>query len=144
MWRFTAAPYERRITAFGQVESAWPVHGSVVVQDDVTSDPPRPVVYFTAGRSTYLDGGIYVYGLDPQSGALVHETCLSGPRPDPLTDVGGAGYMDGAKSTILVSDGADLFLHQERLRSDLTRLPVGDAGPTVRSAEDSACLSAGA
>ena len=76
VWRFTAAPHDRRIAAFGQVESAWPVHGSVVVQDDVTSDPPRPLVYFTAGRSTYLDGGIYVYGLDPQSGALVHQILL--------------------------------------------------------------------
>ncbi len=124
VWRFTAAPFERRIAAFGQVESAWPVHGSVVVQDDVTSDPPRPLVYFTAGRSTYLDGGIDAYALDPQSGALVHHTRLSGPRPDPFTEVGGAGYTDGAKSTILVSDGADLFLHQERLRSDLTRFPA--------------------
>jgi hypothetical protein len=123
-WRFTAAPRERRITALGQVESAWPVHGSVVVQHDVTAKPPRPLVYFTAGRSTFLDGGIYAYALDPQDGQLVHQTCLRGPRPDPTTDIGGAGYMDGAKSTILVSDGADLFLHQERLRSDLVRLPA--------------------
>jgi outer membrane protein assembly factor BamB len=124
VWRFTAAPYERRITAFGQVESTWPVHGSVVVQNDATSATPRPLVYFTAGRSTYLDGGIHVYALDPHTGDLVHKTCLSGPRPDPLTDIGGAGYIDGAKSTILVSDGADLFLHQERLRSDLTPCPA--------------------
>jgi hypothetical protein len=109
--------------AFGQVESTWPVHGSVVVQTDVTSDPPKPVAYFTAGRSTYLDGGIYVYGVDPQTGELIHQACLSGPRPDPYEERGGAGYMDGAKSDILVSDGADLYLFQERFRSDLTRFP---------------------
>jgi hypothetical protein len=124
VWRFLAAPWERRIAAFGQVESAWPVHGSVVVQPDVTSDPPRPVVYFTAGRSSYLDGGIYVYGVEPQTGELIHQTCLSGPRPDPFQDPGGAGYMDGAKSDLLVSDGADLFLFQERFRSDLKRFPA--------------------
>ena len=124
VWRFMAAPRERRIAAFGQVESVWPVHGSVVVERDVTSDPPRPVVYFTAGRSSYLDGGIYVYGVDPRTGELIHQTCLSGPRPDPYEDRGGAGYMDGAKSDILVSDGADLFLFQERFRSDLTRFPA--------------------
>lgn len=124
VWRFMAAPWDRRIEAFGQVESTWPVHGSVLVQDDVTSQPRRPVVYFTAGRSTYLDGGIYVYGLDPKTGELIHHTCLSGPRPDPHKDTGGAGYMDGAKSDLLVSDGADLFLFQERFRSDLTRFPA--------------------
>lgn len=124
VWRFCAVPYERRIGAFGQVESAWPVHGSVVVQNDVTTKLQRPLVYFTAGRSTYLDGGIYVYALDPWTGELIHQNHLSGPRPDPYKDEGGAGYMDGSKSDILVSDGADLFLLQERFRSDLKRLPA--------------------
>ena len=123
-WRFQAAPEERQIAAFGQFESAWPVHGSVVVQADVTADPPRTLVYFTAGRSTFLDGGMHVYGLDPQTGQVIHQTVLSGPRPDPTTDTGGAGYIDGAKSDLLVSDGSDLFLHQERFRSDLERFPA--------------------
>jgi outer membrane protein assembly factor BamB len=123
-WRFQAAPVERQIAAFGQFESAWPVHGSVVVQDDVTVDPPRTLVYVTAGRSTFLDGGIHVYGLDPQTGQVIHQTVLSGPRPDPTADAGGAGYIDGAKSDLLVSDGSDLFLHQERFRSDLERVPA--------------------
>ena len=114
VWRFMAAPRDRRVTAFGQVESAWPVHGSVVVQEDATSKPPRPVAYFSAGRHSFLDGGIRVYGLDPLTGEVLHEARLDGPRPDPFTEAGGAGYMDGAKSDLLVSDGADLFLHQER------------------------------
>jgi outer membrane protein assembly factor BamB len=124
IWRFLAAPRERLVGAFGQVESAWPVHGSVVVQPDVTSTPERSLAYFTAGRSTFLDGGIYAYALDPWTGELVHHICLRGPHPDPYTDQGGAGYMDGAKSDILVSDGVDLFLHQERFRSDLKRSPA--------------------
>ena len=124
VWRFLAATEERQIGAFGQMESAWPVHGSVVVQHDVTVTPPRPLVYLTAGRSTYLDGGIRLYALDPLTGSVQYETCLEGPHPDPHEDTGGAGYMDGAKSDILVSDGADLFLHQERFRSDLTRVPA--------------------
>lgn len=124
VWRFRAAPYERMVGAFEQIESAWPVHGSVVVQDDATSTPRRPLVYFTAGRSTYLDGGIHAFALDPWTGQLVHENCLSGPRPDPFETTGGAGYMDGAKSDILVSDGADLFLLQERFRGDLERVPA--------------------
>jgi hypothetical protein len=118
-----AATYDRRVCAFDQLESAWPVHGSVLVQQDSTVDPPRAVVYCTAGRSSFLDGGIRVYGLEPATGAVLYQACLSGPRPDPFKDEGGAGYMDGAKSDLLVSDGADLFLYQERFRSDLTRFP---------------------
>jgi outer membrane protein assembly factor BamB len=124
VWQFRAAPRLRLVGAFGQIESAWPVHGSVVVQRDVTSAEKRPLVYFTAGRSTFLDGGIYAYALDPWTGELVHHNCVSGPRPDPYEDQGGAGYMDGAKSDILVSDRADLFLHQERFRGDLKRVPA--------------------
>jgi outer membrane protein assembly factor BamB len=123
VWRFLAAPQQRQVGAYGQLESAWPVHGSVLVQNDVTVTPPRALAYSSAGRSTYLDGGIHVYALDPQTGEVCYQNRMSGPRPDPFVETGGAGYMDGAKSDILVSDGADLFLHQERFRSDLKRFP---------------------
>ena len=57
VWRFLAAPADRRIASYDQIESVWPVPGSVLVDNDVA--------YFAAGRSTYLDGGIRVYGLEP-------------------------------------------------------------------------------
>jgi outer membrane protein assembly factor BamB len=124
VWRFLAAPRDRRVTAFGQVESAWPVHGSVLVEEDITVDPPRPVAYCTAGRSSFLDGGIVVYGLDPETGRVLHRTELCGPWPDPFKDTGMAGYMNGAKTDLLVSDGTDLFMYQERFRTDLARVPA--------------------
>lgn len=124
VWRFLAAPFQRNVVAFGQVESAWPVHGSVLVQRDATVDPPREVAYFTAGRSSFLDGGIRVYGLDPQTGKVLHQNVLHGPHPNPFKKKGGAGYMDGSKSDILVGDGADIFLFQERFSSDLKRWPA--------------------
>ncbi len=67
-WRFRAAPRDRRIVAYGQLESVWPVHGSVLVQDDV--------VWFAAGRSSYLDGGIRLYRLDLKTGKKLSRTCL--------------------------------------------------------------------
>ena len=80
VWRFLAAPRDQRIAYFDQLESSWPVHGSVLVD--------QGVAYFTAGRSTYLDGGIRVYGLDPQTGTLRYKTVLEGPFPDgELTNV---------------------------------------------------------
>ncbi|MHC4175448.1 MAG: outer membrane protein assembly factor BamB family protein, partial [Planctomycetota bacterium] len=74
VWRFLAAPTDRRIAYFDQVESTWPVHGSILVENDTA--------YFTAGRSTYLDGGIRVYGLDVVSGKILHKGLLEGPHRD--------------------------------------------------------------
>ena len=44
-WRFRAAPTDMRISAFGQVESAWPAFGSLIVQDDkVYCSPAGPLI----------------------------------------------------------------------------------------------------
>ncbi|HYW80682.1 MAG TPA: PQQ-binding-like beta-propeller repeat protein, partial [Thermoguttaceae bacterium] len=58
-WRFRAAPQERQAGVFEQLESVWPVHGAVLVQNDT--------LYATAGRTSYLDGGIVLYRIDPVS-----------------------------------------------------------------------------
>ena len=105
-WRFLAAPYDRRIASFDQVESAWPVHGSVLVQDGVA--------YVTAGRSTYLDGGIRLYGLDPLTGRILHQGLLSGPFPDGKEvprDV--AFFIRGANSDVLVGEGGAIYMRQK-------------------------------
>ena len=72
VWRFLAAPADRRIACFDQIESVWPVHGSVLVDKDMA--------YFTAGRSTYLDGGIRLYALEPATGKILHKAVLEGPH----------------------------------------------------------------
>ncbi len=60
VWRFLAAPVDRRLVENGQVASVWPVHGSVLVEDGC--------VYVVAGRSSYFDGGLYLYKLDLTTG----------------------------------------------------------------------------
>jgi len=80
VWRFAAAPEDRRIAAFDQLESAWPVHGSVLVADGPASGFASPTVYFAAGRSSHLDGGLRLFALDAMTGQLRHETTLAGPR----------------------------------------------------------------
>jgi len=112
-WRFRAAPEERLITAFGQLESTWPAHGSVLVQNDVA--------YVTAGRSSYLDGGILVYGLKPSTGEVLYETRIADKRPDVTKDPGRPFDMEGSLADMLVSDGTDLYMYQVRLKPDLTR-----------------------
>jgi len=113
IWRFRAAPEQRRVAAFGQIESAWPVHGSVMVQNGRA--------YVTAGRSSYLDGGIYAYALEPKTGKVLHETRLWSGRPDVSTDAGRPFDMEGTRSDILVSDGEDLYMFHARFAPDLTR-----------------------
>jgi len=108
-WRFKDLP-ERMICGFGQLESAWPVCGSVLLRDDVA--------YFAAGRSSFLDGGIFVYGLDPRTGKVIHTRQLYGPFDKetgfPST---GAGAL---KSDIFVSDGELLYLRHRAFNADLT------------------------
>jgi outer membrane protein assembly factor BamB len=60
VWRRLAAPQEVYAVAYEQVESLWPAHGSVLIH--------RDTAYVAAGRSSYLDGGIVLYGLDPETG----------------------------------------------------------------------------
>ena len=74
LWRFRAAPLERRITAYEQVESVWPVHGSVLVREGV--------VYCVAGRAMWLDGGLHLLRLDAATGRKLSETVLDDTFPE--------------------------------------------------------------
>ncbi|MFO8012901.1 MAG: PQQ-binding-like beta-propeller repeat protein [Phycisphaerae bacterium] len=113
VWRFRAGPADRRIVAFGQVESAWPVPGSVLVLDGVA--------YAAAGRSSYLDGGIRVWGLEPATGKVLHAARLDGPWPDPAKDTGRPFDMEGTRNDVLTSDGEYLYLFQVKFNKQLER-----------------------
>jgi len=98
------------------LESIWPVHGSVLVQNGL--------VYCTAGRSSYLDGGIRVYALEPRSGKVVHEAHLESPQADVTQTAGRPFDMEGARSDVLVSDGTDIYMFFQRFAPDLTLKPT--------------------
>jgi len=70
VWRFRAAPRDRRLFACEQLESVWPVHGSVLVDDTLSGGVAT--AYFAAGRSSFLDGGIRLYALDLKTGDVRH------------------------------------------------------------------------
>ncbi|UCF14274.1 MAG: PQQ-binding-like beta-propeller repeat protein, partial [Phycisphaerales bacterium] len=73
IWRFRAAPQELNTVALGQVESVWPVHGSVLVLDGIA--------YAAAGRSSHIDGGIILYGLDPATGKVLYKEHIVSAHP---------------------------------------------------------------
>jgi len=74
VWRFRAAPRDLRLTAWEQVESVWPVHGSVLVIDGV--------VHAVAGRSMFLDGGLRYVRLEAATGELLSENVMGRHNPD--------------------------------------------------------------
>ena len=71
VWRFRAAPQDRRLFAYEQLESVWPVHGSVLVDDK--SSGGVAAAYFAAGRSSRIDGGIRLYALEVKTGEVLHK-----------------------------------------------------------------------
>ncbi len=113
-WRFRDLP-DKLIGAFGQLESAWPVCGSVLVKDDTA--------YFAAGRSSFLDGGIFIYALNPQTGRVKHSRQVYGPFDK------GTGFPatenKGFKGDIFVTDGERLYLRHKAFAEDLTDTPAG-------------------
>ncbi len=121
VWRFPAVPQARRIVSYEQLESLWPVHGSVLVQDGR--------VTFAAGRSSFLDGGILLYALDARSGELLHHRHLEGPWPDIWEEMGAPFAMDGALTDLIVSDGRDLYMQRIKFDADLNLLTTTQESP---------------
>ncbi len=104
-WRYRAAPENLRMVAFEQVESVWPVHGSVLVQGGV--------LYSVAGRSMFLDGGLRLLRLDPKTGQKLSETILD--DKDPGTEENLQAHIQGlnmpvALPDILSSDGRYVYM----------------------------------
>jgi outer membrane protein assembly factor BamB len=115
VWRFQAAPERRLVASYGQLESVWPVHGAVLIQDHA--------IYTSAGRNTYLDGGITLYKLDPATGKVWHKNVITNIDPETGAQLGpeAAFDMDGVNTDILSGDGENLFMKQERFDSTLQK-----------------------
>lgn len=62
-YRLRLAPRERRLVAYGSVESIWPVAGSVMIHEEIA--------YASAGRTTKTDGGILMIAFKPESGEMI-------------------------------------------------------------------------
>ncbi len=116
VWRFRAGPCERRIVIRGQLESPWGVSGSVLAREGV--------VYFAAGYSSFLDGGVRLYGLSLTTGEVLHEHHFAGPEPD-ITKVPGPTYhMEGTRADLLSTDGESIFMLFQGFDMKLNKLPT--------------------
>ena len=120
VWRFRAAPEDLRLMAQEQPESVWPVHGSVLVENDV--------LYCVAGRSMFLDGGMRLLRLDPKTGRVLSESTLDDLNPESGNNmqekVTGLN-MPVALPDILSSDGKFVYMRSQRFDFEGTRLEIG-------------------
>jgi len=115
VWRFDGLPYQRLVCDKGQLESAWPVNGSILIHNDLA--------YFSAGRSSYLDGGIALFALNPQTGDVVYQNVMSGPyddRGELFPSVAGAFRDKGCKADVLSSSNGLIYMRHQAFKNDLT------------------------
>ena len=77
LWRFRAAPIERRIPVYGQLLSTWPAASGVLVEDSVA--------YVAAGIVNY--DGTHVYALDAATGRIKWQNNATG-HMDPVGRTG--------------------------------------------------------
>lgn len=88
VWRRRAAPSDRRIMAYGQLESTWPVAGGVLVHDGVAMA--------VAGRATDEGGGLIVSAYEPHTGDIKWTSRIRNARYgmcDPLVTDGTNVYF---------------------------------------------------
>lgn len=105
VWRYRAFPHESLIMVHGQLESAWPVSGSVLIENGE--------VHCVAGRNMFLDGGLRYLRLDPTTGRKISETVMD--QTDPL--LGGSitkydSWLDMTTTLpdVLSSDGRNIYM----------------------------------
>ena len=123
-WRFSVAPRSRQVFSYGQLESTWPVHGNILVCKG-PKDNAHPVAYAAAGRSSYVDGGVYLCAVDAVTGELITRRRIS--HRDPKTglepqDVIRGVRMPGAIPDVLATDGSSLFMRHQRFDFDCQTL----------------------
>ncbi len=109
IWKFRAAPRARMFVVDDQLESAWPVSGSVLVLNNT--------VYFAAGRNSYVDGGMVLYKLDVATGEVIKALPLAVAPSQRNRGKVGTGFLPDVLST----DGRSLFMRGARFDLDLVQ-----------------------
>ena len=119
-WRYRAAPLDRRTMAFEQLESLWPVHGSVLIENGT--------VYAVAGRSNFLDGGLRLLRLDLKSGEKLSETIMDETNPETgnnLQELVQTLQMPVGLPDVLSSDGDNIYMRSQKFDYEGNRLELG-------------------
>lgn len=120
VWKYQAAPAKMSHGAWEMMESVWPVHGSVLVENGLVS--------CVAGRSCFLDGGLWFYRLDAKTGEMKFRENYGDRDPETggdLNDRHKTLQMPVALNDILSSDGKWTFLRTQKIGPDAKRVEIG-------------------
>jgi outer membrane protein assembly factor BamB len=120
IWRYRAAPLDRRAMAFEQLESLWPVHGSVLVRNNE--------VWSVAGRSNFLDGGLRLLRLDLETGRRLSETVMDETNPETgnnMQEKLKILQMPVGLPDILVADDQLVYMKSQKFDPQGQRLEIG-------------------
>ncbi len=119
-WRYRAAPMDRRTMAYEQLESLWPVHGSVLLHEGV--------VHCVSGRSNFLDGGLRLIRLDLATGKKMSETIMDQTNPETgnnLQELVKVLQMPVGLPDILSCDGKFIYMKSQKFDLSGNRLELG-------------------
>ncbi len=119
VWRYQAAPGEGKLFCRQQVESLWPVHGSVLIRNNVA--------YCLAGRNMFFDGGMRLVLLNAATGEKTSETVLN--EIDPETGLNLQNKMPGkampvANPDVLSCDGKYIYMGAQKFDFDGKRVDI--------------------
>ncbi len=113
-WRFRAAGADIQHCFDGQLQSLWPVHGSVLVADGAA--------YVAAGRSSYVDDGLYLLKLDTGTGKLLAEKRIYSRDKTGRPAEGRGQSYPGGLADILSCDGEHIFMRDVTFTPDCEQL----------------------
>ncbi len=137
VWRFRAAPIDQRLMSYEQIESVWPLPGSVLIQDDPSTG--QAVLYCVAGRNMFVDGGLRMLLLRPETGELISENVMNDKIPgsgDNLQTIMKGKHMPVAQPDILSSDGKYVYMKSQTFDMKGRRIRVAPQGANVQFGEE--------
>jgi len=129
VWRRLIAPGTRQIVSYQRLESLWPLHGSVLLYDNV--------LYCLSGRNMFVDGGMHLVRVDPVTGRQLSANHLN--EIDPTTGKNLQLKMPGkampvANADLLSCDGKYVYMGAQKVALTGKRVDI-DAPKYKESAQ---------
>jgi outer membrane protein assembly factor BamB len=118
-WRYRAAPGSDKLLSYQQIESVWPLHGSVLVYDGV--------VYCLAGRNMFVDGGMHLVRLETATGRLLSETVMDDKDPRTgknLQTLMARKAVPVTNSDIFSCDGKYIYMKTQKFNLEGRRVDI--------------------